>query len=314
MQYYFIINPASGQGKAAGPLRTQIEEAFRETGITPQIFETAGVRDAEVIAAQIARELDGEPARVWACGGDGTAGETVCGIAGHPNIAFGIIPIGTGNDSIRNFGLPKEAFLDVRAQLNGSVQQIDLMQYTGIVNGKDETRFCVNMFNNGFDSNVVAAAAQLKTLPLISGSFAYYLGIIQMLIEKRGISLKIYADDEQVSAGNVLLCAIANGSYCGGGVYSSPQAVMNDGLIDLSIIKDTTRRRFIKLFPSYTKGEHLNRDDIHDLISVYKCKAVRLLPDGTNDFLFCADGEINRTTGLTITIVPNALPFIVPQP
>ena len=312
MRYFFIINPVSGQGTAAKDLHSQIQTVSREMGITAEVFETKGVRDAEVLASQIAAELQGEEAVVWACGGDGTAGEVVNGIAGNPNIRLGIIPIGTGNDTIRNFGVEKEAFLDIRAQLAGTPQQIDLMQYSGTVNGTPETRFCVNMFNNGFDCNVVDAAAQMKTLPLISGSVAYLLGVAQMFVQKRGISLRIYVDGSLVSSGPILLCSIANGSFCGGGICSSPQAKLNDGLMDLSIIGDTTRRRFLKLFPSYTKGEHLYRDDIQDILSVYACKEIRLLPDGTDDFLFCADGETARTTGLTITICPQALSFQVP--
>lgn len=312
MKYYFIINPVSGQGKSAESLRAQIREACAEKGVDAQIFETRGVRDAEIIAAQIAKELNGEEATIWACGGDGTAGEVVNGIVGHPNITFGVIPTGTGNDTIRNFGPSQEAFLDIKAQLEGSPQTMDLMQYTGVIDGVQETRYCGNMFNNGFDCNVVDATAKLKTYPLISGSLAYLLGVASMFIKKKGISLKIYADGELVSTGPILLCAIANGSYCGGGICSSPQAIINDGLMDLNIIGDTTRRRFLKLFPSYTKGEHLHRKDIQDILSVYACKEVRLLPDGTDDFLFCADGETARTTGLTITMCPGALRIQVP--
>lgn len=312
MKHIFIINPAAGQGKSSEKLTADIRSVCEAAGIDPVLYETKGVGDAEETSRRLASEFSGEPARFYACGGDGTANEVINGIVGFDHVALGIVPIGTGNDTIRNFGITWENFLDISAQLRGEPRPLDLMHYHGVIDGREQSRFAINMFNNGFDCNVVEATGRMKELPLVSGSLAYLLAIFQMFLKKKGISLVIQADGEIVSEGPILLCAVSNGCYCGGGIKSSPQSIMDDGAMDLNIIQNTTRRRFLKLFPSFAKGEHLGRDDIGDLIRMIPCQTVRLLPYDTRDFLFCADGELAHTTGLTIEMRHHALQFIVP--
>ena len=122
------------------------------------------------------------------------------------------------------------------------------------------------MFNIGFDCNVVDLTARLKTYPLLKGSIAYLAAVAGILIKKKGANLKIEIDGETVHEGPLLLTAIANGSFCGGGVKSSPKASLNDGLIDANIIYNVTRREFIRKFPAYSKGTHFQLPDIDKIL------------------------------------------------
>ena len=312
MQHIFIINPAAGQGKSTGDLKARITEDCRMHDIEPVIYETTCPGDAETASARIASGLAGEPAVFYARGGDGTAGEVLNGIVDFPDVSLAIVPTGTGNDTIRNFDVPEKSFSDIHCLLAGKAVPVDLLRYRGEVDGMETDRFCINMFNNGFDANVVAASRRMKELPLVSGSLAYLLGILQMFIQKKGISLAIYADDECVSEGPILLAAVSNGCYCGGGIKSSPQSIVDDGFMDLNIIQNTTRRRFLRLFPSFSKGKHLGDPAYEDILTTIKCRSVKLLPYETASFQFCVDGELAMTTGLTIDICPHAMSFIVP--
>ena len=89
-----------------------------------------------------------------------------------------------------------------------------------MIGGRFQQRYCANMFNIGFDCNVVELAGRLKKKPLISGSVAYLLAVAGMFIRKKGISLRLTdetAETERILDGEVLLCSVANGSYCAAG-------------------------------------------------------------------------------------------------
>ncbi|MFC2662311.1 MAG: diacylglycerol/lipid kinase family protein [Eubacterium sp.] len=330
MDHLFLVNPAAGKGSQRGKGRArkheaameqfigQIQRAVEKTGCHAEIVRTEGPGDAEKKAAAFAEAAKGSPARIYACGGDGTLNEVINGISGYPEIEAGVMPIGTGNDTIRNFTDPygkpllKDAFLDPERQILGRAVPVDLLRYEGVLDGTFRSRLCINMLNNGFDCNVVARAGELKQKRFISGSFAYLLAVFSVFVKKQGISLTIMADGKVISRGNVLLCAAANGCYCGGGIKGLPMARMNDGKIELSILKDMKRRTFLHLLPRYADGTYLQAPQAESLVVRGKYDQVILKPDMGNSFLTCADGEISETTGITITALPHALHFIVP--
>lgn len=310
MKNYFFINPAAGQGKGAEKLIKEIEEVSHELGLESSIYITKSIHDGEKQARYISEKLGGEKARFVVCGGDGTLNEVINGSRGFDNVTVGVMPTGTGNDWIRNFPEAGD-FMSVKAQILGKSVDVDLIKYSGVIDGKFQERYCVNMFNIGFDCNCVAAAGELKKKPLIAGSMAYLLGILSTFIKKDTIGIQVFDGDKKIVDDHVLLCSIANGSYCGGGVYTMPQATIDDGVFDLSIIRDVSRMEFLKLFPSYKAGKHLDIPGIDDVIKVSRHTSLKLIPKA-GKFLLCADGEITTAETVEFEIVPKALKFNVP--
>lgn len=318
MKHFFFVNPVAGQGKAASEFVERINSYMREIGEDYQVIMTEAGGFVTRTAAEIADALNGEEARFYACGGDGTLNEVINGIFGKDNIAVGSVPLGTGNDTIRNFD-DAGNFLSVAAQVKGDVRKIDLIRYKGSVDGADTTGYCVNMINIGFDCNVVEMTGELKKKPLIAGSFAYLVSVFGTFIKKKGTSLTIteYGSDRFTSSqlvrdGAMLLCAVCNGSYCGGGIKSSPVSRLDDGVFELNIINDVTRRTFLKLFPKFKKGEHLGIPGIDEIVEVRKVTDANLESHDSFEFSICVDGEIKHTTGIRVTLLPKALNFIVP--
>lgn len=311
MKHFFFINPAAGLGKMTDPLAAQIDAVLGAAGEEYQILFTDAVGDGERKAKAAAEALGGEEARFYACGGDGTANEIVNGIAGYPNIAFGIIPIGSGNDTVRNFQDDGD-FLSVEAQIKGQDKPIDLIRVDGPINGKEQSRYCLNMINIGFDSNVVEASLSLKRKPLISGPAAYMLAALGMIVQKKGTALILKEGETTLREGKMLLCAISNGSFCGGGFYSSPQAEIDDGYFDVNIVSDIPRRRFLDLLPKYKAGTHLNDPKAQDVVAAYRCKAITVDPYDGAPFHFCVDGEILEAERFSLTMCEHALRFIHP--
>lgn len=313
MKTIFIINPKAGAGKGIEKLKEKIHNAGEKLGVQVGVYMTKAVGDAEKfarLACQEAAANDNEKIRLIACGGDGTVNEVVNGIVGYDNATLGVMPIGTGNDFVRN--IPTEAdFLDVEAQLQGYDMKCDLIKYWGKLEGKEQTRYCINMFNIGFDCNVVDLTQTLKTYPLLKGSLAYFASVVGMMIKKKGANLKVEIDGEVAENGQLLLTAVANGGYCGGGVNSAPTAAINDGLMDVNIIYNVSRREFIKKFPSYAKGTHMELPDIDDVLLFRQCKKVVITPlDGK--MRLCTDGEIADAEKVTMEIAPQEINVLVP--
>ena len=311
MKHYFFINPKAGQGKGIDKLIEEIETTAAELQEEAIICLTESVEDGITKARETAEALQGEPARFYACGGDGTNNEIINGAADFPNIALGCVPIGTGNDMVRNFPEAGD-FLCIKSQMLGDVKRIDLMKYKGRLNGQMKEGYCVNMFNIGLDCDVVALTNVLKKKPFIAGSMAYLLAVGGMFLRKKPIHMQLFEDDKLMVDGEVLLVAIANGGYCGGGMNTSPQSCMNDGVFDLNIIKNVSHAGFLKLFPKYKTGTHLQVPGIEKVITTKQSRSLVMVPK-QKDFNICIDGEIYAAEGqIEYGMAEGALNFIVP--
>ena len=309
MQTVFIINPAAGSGNDFKELKSGIDKLKENMGDDISVYETRGVGDAEVFVRKTLENRDQDMLFV-ACGGDGTFNEVLNGARGFENAVVSVYPSGTGNDFVRNFPEAGD-FKDPAAIVGGSEMRCDAIDVSGIIDGKYQTRICANMINIGFDANVVAKTDEVKQKTFFSGSAAYLAAVFAMLVKKQGADLRIIADGETLADGEILLTSLANGSYCGGGVMSNPYASLQDGTIDLSVIRNMSRTRFLKLFPKYQKGVHLELPGIDDIITNLKAKEVTISPfNGT--MTVSIDGEISHDGELKISILPGAFRFMVP--
>ena len=312
MKTIFIINPKAGAGKGLDKLKNEISMAAEKLGVEVGFYITKAIGDAEKFARLVCSETDpSEELRLIACGGDGTVNEVLNGLMGYKNAVLGVLPIGTGNDFVRNF--PESAdFMDIEAQLQGYLMKSDVIEYSGVVAGEETTKYCINMFNIGFDCNVADLTQKLKTYPLLKGSLAYLAAIGATFVKKKGAKLRVELDGEVVEDGPLLLTAIANGGFCGGGVYSAPTASINDGIMDVNIIYDVTRLDFLKKFPHYAKGTHMELPDIDKILLFKRCKTAKITPlDGT--MRLCVDGEIMDAGEVTMENLPMAVNVLVPM-
>ena len=308
MKTVFVVNPKAGQGRNVESFIEKIKFVAEKNGIDATIYLTKAIGDATKFVRNYC-ETHGA-ARFIACGGDGTLGEVVNGAIEYENCEVGVIPIGTGNDFCRNF-VQEYSFSDIEAQLLGYTTKCDAIRYISNVNGVLKTGYCVNMFNIGFDCNVADLTADIKRKPFVSGSLAYFVSIFLTLVKKKCARLKIELDSKLQHDGKLLLTSIANGSYCGGGVKSNPGASTNDGYINVNIINNVSRLRFISLLPYYMKGTHSELKGIEHIISTQKCRKVTITPYNQNIRL-CVDGEIIDAGKTDFEIVHNAFNFVLP--
>ena len=312
MRNIFIINPKAGKGSGLDRLADTIRSTAQERNVPVELYRTRAAGDAEEYVRSICRGEEDEPLRFFACGGDGTFNEVLNGACGCARAEIGVVPIGTGNDFARNFPQAGD-FLDIGAQLSGRTEECDAIRYSGEIDGRPQTRWCANMFNIGFDCNVVDMTARLKQVPLVAGSLAYVLAVLVILIRKKGANLKIELDGESCFDGPLLLSSLANGKFCGGGMKSPPAARTDDGRMDINIIRDVPRRKFLRLFPSYTKGTYLQRKGIEQIVTAKTGVRAAVTPK-EGAMRLCTDGEITTAGRIEFELVHDAFRFLVPCP
>lgn len=314
MKHIFIMNPASGSVSRRDRLVESIDTAVKEVGADHEIYFTKHQGDCRRYVGEICSKYEAEsrPVRIYGCGGDGTVNEVVNGAYGYENVELGIIPMGTGNDYIRNYGEVSD-FRDIRRQLAGTSVYSDAIRYRAEYKGVVTEGYCANMFNIGFDCNVVDLTARVKRWPFISGSLAYLVSVVIMLVKKKGADIRIEYSDGHVKDGKILLTAVANGCYCGGGVKGVPYCDLNDGLMDVSVINDISRNFFIRVFPSYAKGTHPEKKSMikKKVLEYTKEKTLTITANGES-LRLCTDGEITTQKRIEFSAVKDAFRFIVP--
>ena len=312
MKYFFVMNPGSGKKKNRRRFLDELERAAAELGIEYRLYFTKAAGDGERYVRELCAEYagSGEALRIYACGGDGTINEVVNGAFGCDNVEIGAVPLGTGNDYIRNYGKASE-FLNMKKQLTAPSVLSDLIRYRAEYGDDVKEGYCANMFNIGFDCNVVDMTARVKRWPLVGGTLAYMISVAIILIKKKGADLRILYSDGSEAGGKILLIAIANGCYCGGGVKGVPYSKLDDGLMDVSVVNDISRRFFVTLFPSYSKGTHMEKAGIikNNVIKYTKEKTLTVIANG-DSLRLCTDGEITTQKLVEFEAVADAFRFI----
>jgi YegS/Rv2252/BmrU family lipid kinase len=293
MKHIFIINPVAGKGKALEVI-PYIKEYFTHN---PEDYEIK-LTDYQGHATQIARQYAQQDAcRIYSVGGDGTVNEIANGIAGT-NAILGVIPAGSGNDFIRSINVNGDVRDIIAGTIEGGVRRIDLAR----INDK----FFINIASIGFDAEVVYNAMKFKKVPLVSGSLAYILSIVYTVIQKKICKVSIEIDGKYYEK-KLLLAAIANGRFYGGGMLPVPDAQLEDGLFDVCLVSKIGRLKILRLFPKYMKGEHGDMEEVSFI------KASNITISSKEDMCVNIDGEIITSKKVNFEILKQAIKVIFPS-
>ncbi|MGL4485078.1 MAG: diacylglycerol/lipid kinase family protein [Anaerovoracaceae bacterium] len=220
------------------------------------------------------------------------------------------LPIGSGNDFVRNF-VDAGDFYNVEALIIGKAEKIDLINYKGIVNDKFVDRYAINMFNIGFDAYVAEKMIEFKKWPLIKGSGPYNLSLAYHFFLKKGDNLRVLIDGEEKYNGKLFFVSIANGIYLGGGIKGAPVALVDDGIMEINIVRNITRMQFLKLAPSYMNGTHMSMKGIEKIITYERGKKLEIIPN-KGEMKLGVDGEIYDAKALKFEVIHEALKFVQP--
>ena len=298
MKHLFIVNPAAGGVDKTPAVREKVEKAFRNREDCFEIYVTRGPMDA---ARKIITEAGlGQELRVYACGGDGTFNECVCGAAEQPNVAVCPFPTGTGNDFCRMFGEEKDLFRDLEALLKGTEHPIDLIDCNG--------RCCANICSVGVDARIGTDVHKYSHIPLIGGATGYVVSAAVNMFKGIATPMEIRCEDVSVSGKHTLVCA-CNGRFYGGGFNPSRDARPDDGILDVFIAKKVNLVQFAALIGKYAKGD---ADQMPSLITHVRTSGELVIRCEKED-VAQLDGEALRATEFHVRMVPGALNLIVPK-
>jgi diacylglycerol kinase family enzyme len=169
---------------------------------------------------------------------------------------------------------------------------------------------------------VVAASETLRRGRMMNNSLSYICGVATTLVKKQTFTTEVHfggvvdangnAREDEVIAGDFLLCAMGNLPFYGGGFKAVPAAAPTDGKMDVILVRDISRARFVSLVGDYRKGTHINPETLTaypkfaPYIEYRRCDRVTF--SGVR--AVCLDGEITPATGVRAEIVPAAVRYV----
>ncbi len=288
------MNPSSGREMAATHAQ-DLAAALGQSYSGVEVFFTT--RDGDARAAASLAVADGCTTLIVA-GGDGTLNEAVNGVADAgalDRVRFGIIPLGTGNDFATGLGIPAEIDAALETLLQARAIQVDL----GQVNG----RIFLNTSGGGFIAEVsVNVTPQLKT---IAGRLAYLIGGAQALLDYEPVRATVRAEPGDVRIGlGVYAFAVCNSRLIAGGRLIAPNAILDDGLLDVCLIEAMSAVEFVALGRRVADGDHVNDPRVRYL------QASSIVLEFEREIRFNTDGEVLPAARCEYTVLPRAATFL----
>lgn len=289
------INPTASFGARQG-VGERTADALRAAG-----FEVASLleADAATLTAAGRAAVDDAADALVVVGGDGMVNLGANLVAGTP-IPLGIVPTGTGNDMARGLGIPHDdpdaAIRALIAAFDRRPRTIDAarMRYTG-ADGQPAERWFACMLSAGFDAIVNERANRMRRP---RGPSRYILAMLIELVRLKPISYRLVLDDDVIET-EASLIALGNGVSLGGGMKVTPHAKLEDGLLDVAVVRPMSRFAFLRLFPRVYEGTHV-RDP---RVVVHRARRVRI----EGPVVAYADGERIAPLPIDVEVVPTAL-------
>jgi diacylglycerol kinase (ATP) len=295
----FLVNPASSNG-ATGKRWPELAHRAARLGLEGETLFSE--RPGHLI--ELARAaVDGGAKLVVAVGGDGTLNEVVNGIAGR-EVELATIPIGTGMDFVRTYGIPT-AFDDaVQVARDGRPRTIDagLVRYRTWA-GDDAERWFANVGSVGMSGAVAQRANGMSKA--LGGRMTFFYVLTRVFLEWENTEVTVRLDDAE-RRGLMHDVIVANGIWHGGGMMLAPDAQPDDGLFDVVLIGDIARVDFLTTAPKLYNGKHVNHPKVEVL------RSARVEVDAAEHLPIEVEGEQVGTTPAAFEIVPGALRVRVP--
>ncbi|MEM0962139.1 MAG: diacylglycerol kinase family protein [Bacteroidota bacterium] len=310
MTAHVILNPAArgGRNRVSGPA---IHSALADAGVGVQIHETRAPGDAERLASSLGQKGH----LVVAAGGDGTIHEVVNGLAGTGG-TLGVLALGTGNDFAAALGVASSLPEAARQLATARPRLVDLGKATWTESaGSRPSRWFANCFGAGFDAHAAALAAETKWL---GGKAAYLAAVFRTLWAWRTPPLWVRVQERVLATdtpavesaaplaydGPLFLMEVGNGHSVGGGFLLTPDAMLDDGQLDVCLVRYVKPGRALRLLPRTFSGAHVGAPEVTmgriDALSVVAERGAIALQ---------ADGETLTYDALDVEIetVPQAL-------
>lgn len=305
--WFAIVNPVAGSGKGLTDWPT-ISKLLRDNGIIPKYVFTERKYHAIELAVEA---INNGYRKILVVGGDGTIHEVVNGLfiqtsVPTQNVLLSVIAVGTGNDWIRMFGIPRKYSEAIKAIVAGHsfLQDVATISYHQAT--VKQTRYMANVAGFGFDANVNRRYNHLKESGK-RGKWLYVWSTFKAVMGYSSTGVKIWVDDKLVVNDLVYSGTVGIGKYNGGGMLQTPHAVADDGLLDLTVIRNLSRLGVLIRFKSLFNGK------------IYKLKMVSLIRgrhikiESTPEVAVEVDGEALGYSPFEFNVIDRAIRVVVAE-
>ncbi|WP_256758714.1 diacylglycerol kinase family protein [Cohnella sp. WQ 127256] len=299
----FVINTNSGNGRGK-KIWLKVEAQLRRRGTKYVQVVTSSETEANSL---VSKHLEhGNIKSVAVIGGDGTL-HSLLPLLATSGISYGLIPSGSGNDTSRALGIPRNPIKALEIILAGHTKQIDLLE-TITQNGIKQ--LSITAIAIGLDAAVANDVNDYSYKKwcnkLYVGSLAYVIGLLRALAKFKPASLTLTVDGVSHQFNKGWLSAVTNVSTYGGGLKICPTALPDDGHLHVCVVHGCTVRRILFLFPSVLWGGHVKQ---HRFVTFLSGHTVTI--KSSTSLLSFGDGEPIGETPITAVIRPRQLDFLI---
>lgn len=294
MDVALLVNPAARAG-AHTAVVDEVSARLRAHGIRVAVISGGSAADSSSL---LRAALDVGTDAVLVAGGDGTVNLAIQELAGT-DTPLGIVPVGTGNDFAAALGLRElRAEATAAAVIAGRTRRVDLARAT---RADDSSRLYATVLAAGFDSKVNDRANGM-TWP--RGHSRYDIAVLIEFLRLRDLPFRVELEgadgDVEVLDGPLVLASVGNGPTYGGGIRICPEATLDDGLLDITLVRPAGRLRLLRLLPRVYRGTHASSPDV----VMRRARSVRLDAPALTAY---ADGDPLGALPVRVDAVPGAL-------
>lgn len=306
-----IVNPTSANNSTRARWPGIAAEVRHHFGpFQCQFTERAG--DAKTIAAC---EAKAGRKFIIACGGDGTISDVANGIveSGNTETELGLLPSGTGGDFRRTLNIPNNVAEAAVILRQGRTKKIDVgrVTYTSSVQQAERTRYFVNVVSCGMAGDVVqrvkgehGAGLASSAGQWLGGKASFAVAALQTTLSFAGIDLWLQIDEQIERRLKIANLSVANARFIGGGMKMAPEAVLDDGYLDLVVVGDLGARKILANAYKLYRGSHLGVEQVHHI----KARRLSLRPvESTANIVVEVDGELDGYLPASFDLLPRAL-------
>lgn len=300
-----VINPNAGGGKVAKewPL---LSNMLKDRGFSfEEVFTTHRYHAVELVIYSLKRGFR----NFISVGGDGTLHEIVNGIFYQKEvpvseITLAVLPAGSANDWTRMYMIPKDYDKAIETVLEGRTVMQDVARVEYSQAGVRNSRYMVNVAGVGLDANICLRCNASKDKGK-SGDLAYVKAAFKALVSRTSTPTKVVVDGRSFFSGKMFSLAFGIGKYSGGGMMQVPDAVADDGLVNVMVARKVSKIKFLLLFKQLFKGTIYNIKEVtHKTAS--RVTVITRRPDRVE-----IDGEVVGTTPINLEVLPRALRVVV---
>ena len=304
-KWVVIVNPVAGDGRGLDDF-PQISKLLREQEIDYEpLFTEHKYHATELTVSAVKQGCR----HLIVVGGDGTLHEVVNGLfiqqeVDPKEVLLAVIAVGTGNDWVRTVGIPARYSEAIRAikEENRFLQDVGVVSYEESL--YRQSRYMANVAGAGLDALVVKRVSHLKQKQRLH-RWSYTWALVRSFFGYKPTGVKVWVDGRRVYNNLLLSVAVGICKYNGGGVQQLPDAVADDGLLDLSLIRP------IHFWHILFRFHYLFNGGIYRIRHVIRERGSRIRIESSPEMMVEVDGELLGHTPLEFSVLPRAISFVV---